>query len=203
MMIALLRGRFVSRDGMDVVIDCGGVGYVAGVPLSTIDALPDPGAEITLLTIMVVREDAIQLYGFGTVAERQAFQMLTSITGIGPRTALGILSSSSLADLRLKIVKGDSVGLQRLPGIGKKTAERIVLELREKIIAIVPAQTADAQDAAAVPPAIDEVIAALISLGYSRPTAEKAVRTVMAANPEATHSSEKLLRLALRFAGGQ
>ncbi|MCU0330024.1 MAG: Holliday junction branch migration protein RuvA [Candidatus Kapabacteria bacterium] len=202
-MIAMLRGRFVSRDGMDVVIDCCGVGYVAGVPLSTIDALPALSSEITLLTVMVVREDAIQLFGFGTVAERQAFLLLTSITGIGPRTALGILSSSTLADLRLKIVKGDAVGLQRLPGIGKKTAERIVLELREKIIAIVPAPATDTTEASAPAPAVDEVVAALISLGYSRATAEKAVRTVLAANPEAAVSSEKLLRLALRFAGGQ
>lgn len=196
-MIAQITGTFVDRQGMEVVLDCHGVGYLLQVPLSTADALPAKGSAATLLTILHVREDAMQLFGFGTVAERQTFALLTAIPGIGGRTALGILSAATLADLRLAIVRNDVAALQRLPGIGKKTAERLVLELREKILGIVPdsgpAVTSDST-------VVDETTAALVALGYNRATAERAVKAALASDPGSAASADTLLRSALRNA---
>jgi len=198
-MIAQLTGSLVSIDAMEVILDCGGVGYAVSVPMSTIDTLPQVGERVTLRTIMHVREDAMQLFGFATVAEREAFKMLTSITGIGGRTALGILSAMPLADLRMHLVKENLVALQRLPGVGRKTAERMVVELREKIISIIPesgaAVVAQAQSAVA-----DEAVAALVALGYARAVAEKSVKSVIQSDPAVAASSEDLLRRALRMA---
>lgn len=195
-MIAQLTGQVVHKHGMEVVIDCHGVGYAVSIPLSTADTVPAIGQNVTLLTIMVVREDAMQLYGFATPAERDAFKLLTSIQGIGGRIALGILSSSSLGDLRKAVVNGNLTALQRLPGIGKKTAERLVVELREKFIGVVPdGQQSSPSDQSQI---VDDAVSALQSLGYARPAAEKAVRAALASNPEASQSSETLIRLALR-----
>lgn len=198
-MIAQLTGTLVAADAMDVIIDCGGVGYAVSVPMSTTDTLPAVGQRVTLRTIMHVREDAMQLFGFATVAERDAFRLLTGITGIGGRTALGILSAMPLRDLRMHLVKENLTALQRLPGVGRKTAERMVVELREKIIGVVPEgdQSAVAPAAAAV---ADEAVAALVALGYAKAIAEKSVRAVLHAEPSAATSSETLVRRALRVA---
>jgi len=195
-MIAQLTGLVAQKHGMDVVIDCQGVGYAVSIPLSTADVVPSVGQNVTLLTIMVVREDAMQLYGFSTAAERDAFRLLTSIQGIGGRIALVILSSSSLAELRKAVVNGNLAALQRLPGIGKKTAERLVVELREKFIGVVP----DGQQSVTsdLSQTVDDAVSALQALGYARPAAEKAVKAALASNPEASESSETLIRLALR-----
>ena len=195
-MIAQLTGLVAQKHGMDVVIACHGVGYAVSIPLSTSDIVPAIGQSVTLLTIMVVREDVMQLYGFGSAPERDAFKLLTSIQGIGGRIALGILSSSSLADLRNALVQGNLAFLQRLPGIGKKTAERLVVELREKFVGVVP----DGESAAVsqLPQIAEDAISALQALGYARTAAEKSVKTALASNPEASSSSETLIRLALR-----
>jgi len=195
-MIAQLSGSLAARSGTDVVIDCGGVGYAVSVPLTTADRLPGIGERTSLLTIMVVREDAMQLFGFLSDAERDAFRLLTGIQGIGGRTALGILSATPLAELRLAIVKNNVTALQRLPGVGKKTAERMVVELREKIIGIVPSEGAES----AIPSSqtTEEALAALQSLGYSKVAAEKAIKAVLAVDPDAIASSETLIRKALR-----
>ena len=194
-MIAQLTGLVAQKHGMDVVIDCHGVGYAVSIPLSTSDIVPAIGQSVTLLTIMVVREDVMQLYGFGSAPERDAFKLLTSIQGIGGRIALGILSSS-LADLRNALVQGNLAFLQRLPGIGKKTAERLVVELREKFVGVVP----DGESAAVsqLPQIAEDAISALQALGYARTAAEKSVKTALASNPEASSSSETRIRLALR-----
>jgi Holliday junction DNA helicase RuvA len=197
-MIAQLTGLVAQKHGMDVVIDCHGVGYAVSVPLSTADIVPAIGQNVTLLTIMVVREDAMQLFGFATPAERDAFKLLTSIQGIGGRIALGILSASSLADLRKALVHGNLTALQRLPGIGKKTAERLVVELREKFIGIVPDGHSSAPSELSL--SADDAISALQALGYARPAAEKAVKAALATNPEAASSPEKLIRLSLQLA---
>lgn len=196
-MIAQLTGTLVSIDAMDVVIDCGGVGYAVSVPMSTTDSLPKVGERVTLRTILHVREDAMQLFGFGTDAERETFKLLTSITGIGGRTALGILSAMPLADLRMHLVKENLVALQRLPGVGRKTAERMVVELREKIIGVVPE---GGPVAAPLSASADEAVAALVALGYARGVAEKAVKAVIATEPDAATSSDLLVRRALRMA---
>ncbi|MCX6141140.1 MAG: Holliday junction branch migration protein RuvA [Candidatus Kapabacteria bacterium] len=197
-MIAQLTGLVAQKHGMDVVIDCHGVGYAVSVPLSTADIVPAIGQTVTLLTIMIVREDAMLLFGFGTAAERDAFKLLTSIQGIGGRIALGILSSSSLGDLRNALVQGNLVALQRLPGIGKKTAERLVVELRDKFIGVTP----DGSGAAisSLSQIADDAVSALQALGYARVAAEKAVKAALASHPEAASSSEKLIRLSLQLA---
>lgn len=185
---------------MDIVIDCGGVGYAVSVPLSTADQLPRVGENVTVHTILHVREDAMQLFGFLTTAERSAFTLLTSITGIGGRTALGILSASSISDLRRAVTQGNLVALQRLPGVGKKTAERMVVELREKILSIESEAGAPQVESITGDSTIEEALGALVSLGYSRGAAEKAVRAVIAVDPTAATSSESLIRKALRQA---
>lgn len=195
-MIAQLTGTVAHKQGMDVVIDCHGVGYAVSVPLSTADTVPAIGERVTLFTILAVREDAMQLYGFASTSEREAFTLLTSIQGIGGRTALGILSSTSIADLRKAVATGNVMALQRLPGIGKKTAERLIIELREKIISVVP-ESGGSLTASATP-AIDDAVSALQALGFARAAAEKAVKAAIALDPSSADSSEKLIRLALR-----
>jgi Holliday junction DNA helicase RuvA len=183
---------------MEIVVDCHGVGYAVSIPLSTADIVPAAGQNVTLLTIMVVREDAMQLYGFATAAERDAFRLLTSIQGIGGRIALGILSATSLGDLRKAVVNGNLAALQRLPGIGKKTAERLIVELREKFIGVVPDGPPGASMELSQP--ADDAVSALQALGYTRAAAEKAVKTVLAEHAHATTSTESIIRLALSLA---
>lgn len=200
-MIAQLTGTLAVKSGMDVVIDCGGVGYAVSVPLSTAERLPAVGERATVLTILAVREDAMQLFGFLTGGERDAFTLITNISGIGGRTALGILSAMSLADLRSAILRNDLVALQRLPGVGKKTAERLVVELRDKVVTLA-ADTGTGDTT--LPPSqhAEEALAALQSLGFSRTAAEKAIKAVLSADPaSASASSETLIRLALRHVG--
>jgi Holliday junction DNA helicase RuvA len=195
-MIAQLTGLVAHKDGMDVVIDCQGVGYAVSVSLTTADTVPKVGDRVTLHTILAVREDAMQLFGFASAAERSMFTLLTSIQGIGGKTALGILSAATLTDLRKAVATGNVASLQRLPGIGKKTAERLVVELREKVIAIVPDGTATVD----VPSTqvTEDAISALIALGYTRSAAERSVANAVSADPTLVDSPEKLVRAALR-----
>lgn len=194
-MIAQLIGLVAHKDGMDVVIDCQGVGYAVSVSLTTADIVPNVGDRVTLYTILAVREDAMQLFGFASTAERSMFLLLTSIQGIGGKTALGILSAASLADLRKAVATSNVAALQRLPGIGKKTAERLVVELREKIIAIVPEGTAAADIPASR--ATEDAISALLALGFVRTVAERAVAAAVSSDPTLVDSPEKLVRAAL------
>lgn len=197
-MIAQLTGRVAHAQGMDVVLDCHGVGYAVSVPLSTADAVPAVGQNVTLFTIMVVREDAMQLYGFATTAERDAFRLLTSIQGIGGRIALGMLSATSIADLQAAIVGSNVVALQRLPGIGKKTAERLVIELRDKFLHIIPGGQSQAS-AGGASQHVEDAISALQALGFTRASAEKSVKAALASHPEAHESADRLIRLSLQF----
>lgn len=197
-MIAQLSGLVAHKDGMDVVIDCQGVGYAVSVSLTTADTVPNVGDRVTLYTILAVREDAMQLFGFASTAERSMFTLLTSIQGIGGKTALGILSAATLADLRKAVATGNVAALQRLPGIGKKTAERLVVELREKVIAIVPEGTAAAEIPASR--ATEDAISALLALGFVRSVAERAVAAAVSTDATLVDSPEKLIRAALRNA---
>lgn len=197
-MIAQLSGLVAHKDGMDVVIDCQGVGYAVSVSLTTADTVPNVGDRVTLYTILAVREDAMQLFGFASTAERSMFTLLTSIQGIGGKTALGILSAATLADLRKAVATGNVAALQRLPGIGKKTAERLVVELREKVIAIVPEGTAAAEIPASR--ATEDAISALLALGFVRSVAERAVAAAVSSDATLVDSPEKLIRAALRNA---
>ena len=196
-MIAQLTGRVAHAQGMDVVSDCNGVGYAVSVPLSTADVVHAVGQNVTLFTIMVVREDAMSLFGFATTSERDAFRLLTSIQGIGGRIALGMLSATSIAELQAAIIGSNVIALQRLPGIGKKTAERLVIELRDKFLHIVPGAQLHATGGTAQH--VEDAISALQALGFTRAAAEKSVKAVLASHPEAQDSADRLIRLALQF----
>ena len=188
-MIARLRGKPVANTPDGLVVDVGGIGYLVAATPSAIRAA-DGAAEVALHTYLHVREDALQLYGFVEAAERELFLQLLSVNGIGPKVALAIVSGSPAADLRRAIVLGDTARFQAIPGIGKKTAERIVLELKEKIGAgvtgLAPSPSGDAH-----------VVArdALVELGWSVLDAERALAHV---DPEL--SPEERVRLALKKA---
>jgi Holliday junction DNA helicase RuvA len=172
-MIGRIAGTLIEKNPPHVLVDCNGVGYELDVPMSTLYNLPEVGARVTLLTHMVVREDAQLLYGFGSATERAAFRELVKISGIGPRTALAVLSGMNVDELAQAITLQEAGRLQKVPGIGKKTAERLLLELKGKLGAdlAVPVR---ADDASA------DVLRALNSLGYSDKEAAIALKSVPA-----------------------
>jgi Holliday junction DNA helicase RuvA len=177
-MIALLRGVLVEKHPNQVIVDAGGVGYEVNVPVSTFSHLPETGAEVRLRIHTHVREDVLQLFGFATADEKNLFEKLIGVSGIGPKLGITILSGLAASELILAIRTGQLEKLVRIPGIGKKTAERLVLELRDKM----PAPAGE-QPAAAAPAlsAIDEdVLSALINLGSPRPAAEAAIKKAKA-----------------------
>ncbi len=189
-MIVQLQGRLVSRHPPNLVVDVAGVGYEVEAPLSVFDRLPADGEPLTILTHLVIRDDAHTLYGFGSGADRSLFRELLKVSGIGPRLALGILSGVSGDDFALMIESADSQALTRLPGIGKKTAERLILEMRGKV-----SDLAEAGGAAGVKLSAEaEARQALSALGYSSSEALKMIRAV--AKPEL--SAEALIRAALK-----
>jgi Holliday junction DNA helicase RuvA len=172
-MIGRISGTLVANTPPRLVIDCHGVGYEIDVPMSTLYQMPALGQSVTLLTHFVVREDAQQLFGFATDQEREAFKSLIKISGIGARTALSLLSGMSVQDLAQAVTLQDSSRLTKVPGIGKKTAERLLLELKGKIGADI-ALTANH----AVPDQQLEILQALLALGYSDKEAQSALKQV-------------------------
>lgn len=162
-MIGRIRGTLLEKNPPEILVDVHGVGYEINVPMSTFYNLPDVGQEVTLLTHFIVREDAQLLYGFDTAKERAAFRQLIKISGIGARTALAVLSGMTVDALAQAVSKQESALLTRVPGIGKKTAERLVLELKGKISADLDGVTL----AAAPGDNRADVVAALVALGYS------------------------------------
>ena len=160
-MIGKLTGTLGDKNPPQVLVECSGVGYEVQVPMSTFYNLPSLGDKVSLLTHFVVREDAQILYGFETSSEREAFRQLIKISGVGPRTALAILSGMSVAELAQAITLQESGRLVKVPGIGKKTAERLLLELKGKLGADIGATRSLANDAQA------DILQALVALGYS------------------------------------
>jgi Holliday junction DNA helicase RuvA len=198
-MIGRLTGRIVHRLPDAVLVDVGGVGYEVRIPLSTFYALAtDGGSPVSLHVHTHVREDALQLYGFASRAERSAFEQLIAISGVGPKLALGILSGIGVDELRAAVVGRDRDRLQRIPGIGKKTAERVLLELGDRIGS---GRWPGPAEAAAGPPSgstsgeVADATSALVNLGYSRVQAERAV--ARAAEDPAATTLESLLKGAL------
>jgi len=169
-MIGRIAGILVEKNFPQVVVSCNGVGYEIDVPMSTFYPLPRTGEEVTLLTHLVVREDAHLLFGFLTAPERAAFRQLLRISGVGPKVALSVLSGLSVEDLSAVVAAEDSARLTKIPGIGKKTAERLVLELRDKLPKAVPVARSDASAASA------DVVNALLGLGYNEREAQAAVK---------------------------
>ena len=161
-MIGKLTGTLGEKNPPQVLVDCNGVGYEVDVPMSTFYNLPGAGEKVTLLTHLVVREDAQLLYGFGSSGEREAFRLLIKISGVGPRTALSVLSGMSVADIAQAVTAQDAGRLVKVPGIGKKTADRLLLELKGKLGAdlgvAAGGATSDAQG---------DILQALVALGYS------------------------------------
>lgn len=162
-MIARLNGLLIEKTPPLIVLDCAGVGYEVEVPMSTFYHLPELGAKVTLLTHMVVREDAQLLYGFGTKQEKDTFRQLLKVNGIGAKSALSILSGVSIDDLIAAISSQDVTLLTRIPGVGKKTAERLLLELKDKFDVVAGLGAA----AGATKSAAQDVLNALIALGYN------------------------------------
>lgn len=187
-MIGRLHGKLIEKTPPQVLVDVGGVGYEVDVPMSTFCNLPAEGSEITLLTHFIVREDAQLLYGFATAVERQTFRALIRISGVGPRIALAVLSGMSTQDLADAVEQGNATLLTRVPGIGKKTADRLVLELKGKLAGNAFAPAGGAASAAQA-----DILSALMALGYSEREAQASVRALPA---EVTVSEG--IRLALK-----
>ena len=169
-MITSLHGKLVEALPTQAIIDVNGVGYEVLIPLSSFDKLPAPGQEVKILTHLAVREDAHVLYGFATLEERAAFRKLIRISGVGARTALSVLSGLSVADLAHAVALQDTVRLTKVPGIGKKTAERLLLELKGKLADVLPAGAKTGGG--------DDVLNALLGLGYSEKEALAAVKSL-------------------------
>ncbi len=196
-MIGLLRGQLVKRDPAHVIVEVNGVGYRVFVPLSTYYRLPDEGTEVLLHTVTYLREDALHLYGFITERERALFDLLRGVTGIGPRLAINILSGITAEELAAAIGRADLVRLSAIPGVGRKTSERMILELKEKILPLLePAVAAPEGDPSEE--VLQDVVSALLNLGYNRSAAAKAaakaLRTV-----DGDQDFETVIRQALRL----
>jgi Holliday junction DNA helicase RuvA len=173
-MIGKLTGTLLEKNPPQILIDCHGVGYEVDVPMSTFYNLPAVGDKVALLTHFVVREDAQILYGFGSAEEREAFRLLVKISGVGPRTALSVLSGMSVGDLAQAVTAQDSARIVKVPGIGKKTAERLLLELKGKL----GADLALAGSASAVGDAASDIQQALMALGYNEKDAALALKAL-------------------------
>ena len=197
-MIAHLHGSLVVKTPARVVIECGGVGYEALIPLSTYERLPASGAETLLLVHHEVREDAQLLYGFATEAEREMFALLVSVSGVGPKIALAVISGFSVGEIQLCIANGDAKRLATVKGVGKKTAERLVVELRDKVNPIealangVAASGGDEQAHV-----LRDAMLALSSLGFADDVARKMVQKALDGHPD-VRDAQALIKLALK-----
>jgi holliday junction DNA helicase RuvA len=193
-MIGLLRGRLLEKRPNQVILDVGGVGYLVAVPLSTFAALGELHAEVTLLIHTHVREDALALYGFLSAREKHLFELLLGASGVGPSLALKILSGMNVEELVPAIRSGDLARLTKIPGVGRKTAERMVVELKDKLESV--AVEAEKPAAVASPAGAEaDVKSALVNLGYDERTAESAVAE--AKRQAGSSNFEKLLRASL------
>jgi len=196
--IAYLRGRILEKHPNRIVVDVGGVGYEVAVPLSTFYGLGETGADVSLRVHTHVREDVLALYGFATGLEQDLFERMIAVSGIGPKLALSVLSGIETHELVRAIEQSDVARLTAIPGIGKKTSERIVLELKDRLPRAHVAAAAVGDEPPA-PAMRDDVLSALINLGYHRPLAEKAVDGAMKTLGRASDAGfERLLKQALR-----
>jgi Holliday junction DNA helicase RuvA len=197
-MIAHLRGRLLSKTPNRVILDAGGVGYEVSIPVSTFYELGEIGAETSLYIYTYVREDAFSLFGFRTDREKSLFEKLLGVAGVGPKLAITILSGLEIDDLIAAVRKDDVARLVRVPGVGRKTAERLIVELREKL-AKFAIEEPERQAVPTTQPGTveDDVLSALMNLGYARQQAEAALREARAASPDGEF--EDWLRTSLRL----
>ena len=194
-MLDYIRGRVISKSPTRLILEVAGIGYLLHIPLSTFEKIPKQG-EITILTRLFIREDQIKMFGFATGEERDLFQLLLSVNGIGTNTAIMILSGSSVEDIKRAVINEDAKALEKIKGVGKKTAERIILELKETIKEITTSISTgmDVQQKALV----SDAVMALISLGYGRAIAERAVSDA-AKKLQTIDNIEVLVREALKY----
>jgi Holliday junction DNA helicase RuvA len=199
--IGRLRGRLASCELTGVTIDVNGVGYDVTVPLSTFDNLSRVGEEVELMIHTYVREDAILLFGFSSDRERALFRLLLGTSGIGPKLALNILSSIAVETFARYILDGDIKALSKVNGLGKRSAEKLIVELREKITDTIPevafGSNEEGQGVARLDAEAQDAMAALETLGFKPEQARKAIMAVLDKTPEAERSSENLIRIAL------
>lgn len=199
-MIARLSGNVISKHATEIVLDVGGIGYRIFAPTTTLERMPEEGKSAVLHTHLHVREDAMQLYGFSTRDALAVFETMLAVSGVGPKLALAALSAMTPAELRESVTGGDAAMLTRIPGVGRKTAERMILELRDRFAALDGTGLSSAMSAGTTPDgsqARADALAALVSLGFNKNAAEKTLLKVIKANPDAT-SAEVLIRLSLR-----
>ena len=205
-MIAYLEGKLVDKSPTQLVLDINGVGYEVKIPLSTFDKLGENGSKAKILTYQYVREDTLQLFGFATIEEKNLFELLITITGIGPKTALGILSSISVNDFQRSIVSEDLDSLTSISGIGKKSAQRLIVELKEKIGGEEFRFKKDMslKDRSELI-LVEEALKALVSLGFNKAQAKEAVNKAKSESDLKMHSQKKLgleelIKKALKYA---
>jgi len=194
--IAHIRGQLLYKIPNYVVVDCGGVGYELWISVTTFTELGEVGAEVRLHVHTHVREDALQLFGFHEVTEKLLFEKLLTISGIGPKLAITVLSGIAADRLVAAIRGGDHGTLTKIPGIGKKTAERVVLELKDKLEGLAGTAPASASATPSLGATAEDVLSALVNLGYPRPIAQKAVESA-AKDPAVSGDFEKLFRAAM------
>lgn len=194
-MIGLLRGKILSKQPPRLLIDVQGVGYEVDAPMTTFYDLPGTGEEVTLFTHLAVREDAHTLYGFARASDRELFRSLLKVNGVGARLALTILSGMAPGEFVQCVQEDNSAALVRLPGVGKKTAERLIIELRDRLegVAAVPAAAGGAAPATADSP-VEDAVSALVGLGYKAQEASRMVRAI----DSGELSSEEIIRTALQ-----
>ncbi len=195
-MISHLKGTIVRKSPTELAIDVNGVGYSVNISLSTFEAIGPATGEVRILTYMHVREDAIQLYGFATEAERELFRLLISVSGIGPKMAQGILSGLNPTELKDAIAAGNIPALTSISGVGMKTAERIVLELRNRLGKVEGGEPSVVPTSGQLK-ARSEAVIALMSLGYSRATAEKTLQQVARESDHGDFTVEEMIKRAL------
>ncbi|HEX4021656.1 MAG TPA: Holliday junction branch migration protein RuvA [Acidobacteriaceae bacterium] len=191
-MIAHLRGTLLAKTPQSVIVETAGVGYEVAISIPTYTGLPAEGAEVSLHIYTHVREETLALFGFADLAEKRLFEKLFSVSGIGPKLALTVLSGLTPERLVAAIRSHDHATLTRIPGIGKKTAERVVLELKDKLEELGPAMIAGVST-----PIAEDVVSALVNLGYQRPAALKAIETATARDSTADRDFEHLFRATL------
>lgn len=198
-MYQYLTGRLVEKTPASVVLEVNGVGYHLPISVTTFSSLPEPGEAVRLLTHFVVREDAHSLYGFATEEERQMFRMLLSVTGIGPKVAITVLSGTALAELKQAIVDGSLAVLTAISGIGRKTAERMIVELREKLVVEERRVPSAAGSRAAVrQEVVEDSVRALVELGYRKQSARQAIEKALEQSDGHPLTVPELVRASLK-----
>lgn len=200
-MISYLEGLLVEKNPTEIVVSVNGVGYALHIPLSTYERLGTVGSKARILTHLQLREDTAVLYGFASEDERQMFRLLISVSGVGPKMAQGILSGMSVLELKSCIISGKLEALTSISGVGRKTAERLIVDLRDKLLKFEALSSASAAPGEREPATRAEALSALSSLGYTRTVAEKAIRLVLKEASGVELSLEELIKRALRHTG--